>query len=871
MTEPSARSSPRTPDGTSARSGASGMVHAYAARRTVRRDERARWDEMVGYHGRVRRGWRELSAVAESLGPLGLAAAAAEATRLLEEDGVTYRPLGAAEEQTWGLDPLPLFIDEAEWAVLEPGLVQRAELLDALLHDLYGPRTTLRFGVLPNEIVHAHPGFLRVWDGVAPHTRQLFLAAADLGRGQDGGWCVLADRVQAPSGAGYAMANRRVVSRVLPALHRQSEIHRLGPFFHAMRMGLEQMAPPTAEAPRAVLLTPGTQSETAFEQAYLSTLLGYPLVRGEDLIVADGRVWQQTLGRLEQVDVVLRRVDSWFCDPLDLRADSELGVPGLVEAARTGSVSVVNGLGSGVLENPGLLPFLPALCQQLLDEPLRLKSVPTWWCGDADGLALARKALPRLVIKPLWRGVARTHRYGWELSAAEQEDLLRRIETEPYAWVVQEALACSTAPSIVHDDLFPHDLTLRTFAVASGSSYQVMPGGVGQVRTHDDLTERQTPPTSKDVWIRNTRGAPTVEPWVREATPSQVLPLTISPRVTEDMFWLGRYAERAEDTARLLRAVNDRWADFHNSPEHTGAAALAVLLETLTQVTGTTPGFLGVDADTRFAGQAGELLSVILDDQREGTLAFAVRRLTEVSQDVREQLSTDTWLVLGGLERELDALRHHLRGGPAFTPDVPTAIGRVLEGLLALSGLIAESLVRDAGWRFCEIGRRIERALHVTTLLASSLTEERAPQTDSLVLESVLIAAESIITYRRRHQSRAGVGTVLDLLLADRENPRAVAFQLDRLGEALDRLPAAPERTAPALGALADLRGAIRNVDTTTLALADTTGRRRDLRTLLTALATQLEMLAVDVERIFFVQPAPQRPLDVSVTTWESW
>ncbi|HVE23931.1 MAG TPA: circularly permuted type 2 ATP-grasp protein [Sporichthya sp.] len=870
-TSPQPPAPARTAD-SPARNGASGMVHAYAARRTARRAEGPRWDEMVGFHGRVRRGWRELSAVAETLGPSGLAAAAAEATRLLEEDGVTYRPLGATEEQTWGLDPLPIFIDEAEWAVLEPGLIQRAELLDALLHDLYGRRIALRSGALPNEIVHAHPGFLRVWDGIAGNTRQLFLAAADLGRGQDGGWCVIADRVQAPSGAGYAMANRRVVSRVLPALHRQSEIHRLGPFFHAMRIGLEQVAPPTAEAPRAVLLTPGTQSETAFEQAYLSTLLGHPLVRGEDLVVADGRVWQQTLGRLEQVDVILRRVDSWFCDPLDLRPDSELGVPGLVEAARTGSVAVVNGLGCGVLENPGLMPFLPALCQLLLDEPLRLKSVPTWWCGDPEGMRKVRSSLTDLVVKPLARGIGRTHRHGGELSEAERADLLRRIEAEPYAWVVQEALACSTAPSVLADDLNPADLTLRAFAVASGTTYQVMTGGLAQVKTHHDgLTERQAPPTSKDVWIRNTRGAPTVEPWVREATPSQVLPLTISPRVTEDMFWMGRYAERAEDTARLLRAVNDRWADFHNSPEYTGAAALAVLLETLTTVTSTAPGFHGVHADTRFAGHADELLSVILDEQREGTLAFATRRLTEVSQDVREQLSTDTWLVLGGLERELDNLRRKLRGRNAFTPDVPTAIARVLEGLLALSGLIAESLVRDAGWRFCEIGRRLERALHVTNLLEAAVTHQRAPQTDSLVFESVLIAAESIITYRRRYQARAGVGTVLDLLLTDRENPRAVAFQLDRLGEALDRIPAEAERIAPVRETLAEIRAVIRSADTTALARVGEDGRRGELGELLTGLATQLGTLAVDVERIFFVQPAPQRPLDVTVSTWEAW
>ncbi len=248
-----------------------------------------------------------------------------------------------------------------------------------------------------------------------------------------------------------------------------------------------------------------------------------------------------------------------------------------------------------------------------------------------------------------------------------------------------------------------------------------------------------------------------------------------------------------------------------------------------------------------------------------------MRRLTEVSGDVREQLSTDTWLVLGGLERELDELRRKLATTSVFTADVPTAIARVLEGLLALSGLIAESLVRDAGWRFCEIGRRVERALHVTTLLEATVTKQGPAQTDSLVFESVLIAAESIITYRRRYQARAGVATVLDLLLTDRENPRAVAFQLDRLGEALDRIPAESERITPVRETLAEIRAAIRGIDTAGLARVDEDGRRADLQELLSGLATRLNALALDVERIFFVQPAPQRPLDVTATTWESW
>jgi uncharacterized circularly permuted ATP-grasp superfamily protein/uncharacterized alpha-E superfamily protein len=882
---------------TPAEVGDGGLVHAYAARRGSSRFGPSRWDEMVGFHGRVRRGWRELGAMAETLGPAGLAQVAADARRLLAEDGVTYRPLGGTDEQTWGLDPLPVFVDESEWGVLEQALAQRALLLDRLLADLYGPRETIRAGILPTEIVHAHPGFLRAWDQIpALGARQLFLCGTDLARGADGAWCVIADRVQAPSGAGYAMANRRVTSRVLPVLHRQAEIHRLGPFFHAMRLGLEQVAPPTAEAARVVLLTPGTQSETAFEQAFLSSLLGYPLVRGSDLVVSDGRVWQRALGRLEPVDVILRRVDSWFCDPLDLRPDSQLGVPGLIEAARLGTVTVVNALGSGVLENPGLLPFLPAVAKLLLGEPLRLKSVPTWWCGDPDSRRHVLAHLDELVLKPIARGIGRTLLDGAALSAADRDDLRLRIEAEPYAWVGQEALPCSTAPTVVEGGLAPRNLVWRTFAVAAGAGYQVMTGGVAEVRTPEErltqrhgtalaaamgqghdvataVTTRQVSPTSKDVWIRNTRGAPVVEPWVREATPSQMHPLTVSPRVTEDMFWLGRYAERAEDTARLLRAVTDRWSDFQSSPEPAGAEALTVLLEALTVVTATWPGFTGVEAGGRVRAPQGELASLLLDEHREGTLAYAVRRLTEVAGDVREQLSTDTWMVLGSVERALHSLGASVYGGAVWSGpglDTSTALASVVEGMLSLAGLTAESLVRDTGWRFLDLGRRLERAQHVSALLAATLGTERDPETESLVVESVLIAGESIITYRRRYQARAGISTLLDLLLTDRENPRAVAYQLDRLGESLDRIPGDGERLAAVRGSLIEVRARLRAVDTAELARPDASGARVERRRLLADLSTGLLGMATDVEKNFFVHAAPLRPMMPS-TAGEPW
>ena len=308
-----------------------------------------RYDEMIDPIRGVRAPWREVAASLRLLGTDGLADRKRGIDRLLSDDGVTYRAYGSQLHQPWTLDPIPMVLDDVEWSSLELGLRQRAELLDLVLTDLYGPRELLTAGLLPPEVVYGHSGFVRAVDGVRlPHARQLFLTAADLARDLDGNWRVIADRTQAPSGAGYAMQNRRVVSQVLPGLYRGSRIQRLNPFFQSMRLALQQLAPNPAEAPRVVLLTPGADTETAFDQAFLSSLLGFPLVEGADLTVRNGRVWQHSIGGLEPVDVILRRVDADFCDPLDLRPDSQLGVPGLLEAARAGSVSVVNSIGAGV-------------------------------------------------------------------------------------------------------------------------------------------------------------------------------------------------------------------------------------------------------------------------------------------------------------------------------------------------------------------------------------------------------------------------------------------------------------------------------------------------------------------------------------------
>lgn len=783
-----------------------GLVAAYVRHRAVTAWARGRMgpDEMVDAEGAVLPAAHDLAATVDLLGIGGLLARRVELARLVEDEGVTY-----GGTRRWRVDPLPVVIGHEEWTRLEEGLAQRADLLDHVLADLSGPRRLLRSGVLPADVVLAHRGFVRAADGVRPGPgRSLFLVASDLARQADGTWAVVSDRTQAPSGAGYAMQNRRLVSRVMPGLYRGTHLERLRTFFHTMRAALQEAAPATAEAPRVVLLTPGPASETAFDQAFLATLLGYPLVEGEDLTVRQARLFQLSLGRMDGVDVVLRRVDAEYADPLELRPDSRLGVPGLLEACRLGNVAVVNPLGAGVLENPGLMAYLPQVFRAVLGADPILPAAQTWWCGEPASRSHVLANLDRLVLKPLARDLGRASIFGSQLSRAALEDLGRRIEAEPHDWCAQEPLETSTAPAVTATGLQPRRLVLRTFAVAQGGRYHLMAGGLARVAgaPGQHLISNAAGALAKDVWVLSAQEA-AARPGLRAGAgdrdvvalsllaPGPEAQPALPPRVAENLFWLGRYAERAEDTARLLRVADDLVEDFSTLPGSAGARGLEVLLRAVTEVTHTFPGFASMPGDMLLEAPRQELVALVVDAEREGTLAHSLRRAAWAAHAVREQLSMDTWTVLAGLDRVLADLADPATaaGGAALTAGgevlLQPALARILEGLLALAGLGAESMVRDTGWYVMDAGRRIERSLQMLQLLRFTIARRRSVGVEQLVLESVLVAGESVITHRRRTSGRAEVGGVLELLMLDRSNPRAVAYQLDRLAEDIARMP----------------------------------------------------------------------------------
>ncbi len=734
---------------------------------------RAAHDELLTTEG-VREHGVMLASAIDSLGLAGLLAARAEVGNQAAADGASFGE--AADRQPWLIDPLPLPLSAADWSVLASGLEQRARLLDAVLADLYSTRTLLRRRVLPAAAVLAHRGFARAADGSLGSGRQLLLTGTDLGRGASGEWVALSDPTQCPAGAGLAMATRRIVTKAIAGLHRGSDLARLRGFFLTTTGALLDAAPSQAETPRVVLLSPGAGSPSAFDQGLLATLLGFPLAEADDLVVSAGRVLLRAGDALEPIDVILRRVGDAVADPLESRGDSEVGVPGLVEAVRRGTVKVANPVGTAVLDNPALIAALPGVCQALLGEELLLASPLTWWCGEPTQADHVLAKLTELVIKPLSPSAGGPI-YGWLLDATQRAELAAAIKAEPWAWCGQEAVELSTAPVVTPSGLEPRRLVLRAFGVATPDGYRFLPGGLGRVAP--STTELSVSSTNgalaKDVWVpatAQTVASDTARPRLQLARET-----ALPPRVAHTLMNLGRLGERAESTARLVKVADDFTEDFGAHPGSAGAAAVSALLRGVAGITGTERKLN--------ESNLAYLTRVTLDAEEPGGVHHSVRRLIVEAQEVRDLLSVDCWSVFNRLEQTLT-------GGVPQSSTLQQLLADVLESLLAFSGIMAQSMVRDSSWAFLDAGGRLERAAHTVKLLRFTLLAQNGDRIEpsaELAAEAVLRAGESIITHRRRAAAGTGPATgtesVRQLLVHDHANPRSVAFQLGELANDL--------------------------------------------------------------------------------------
>ena len=826
-------------------------------------------DECVDAAGDVRPVWQELADCLQQRGRDGLDRLRALVRDLVDNDGITYvqRDDDAAGPGPWQLDALPLIVSAGDWDRLEAGLVQRSRLLDAVLTDLYGERRSITSGVLPPQLVFAHPGYLRAARGiVVPGRHQLFLHGCDISRAASGDFVVNADWTQAPSGAGYALADRRVVAHAVPDLYEQVGPRPASPWAQALRLALVDAAPEAAEEPTVVVLSPGIRSETAFDQAYLAGVLGVPLVESADLVVRDGRLWMRSMGTLQRVDVVLRRVDAAYTDPLDLRPDSRLGVVGLVEVLRRGAVTVVNTLGSGILESPAILRFLPELSDHLLGETPTLPTAPVYWGGIDIERSHLLTHLSSLLIRSVTGGAPIV---GPELSSARRETLAARIAAAPWQWVGQELPQFSTAPS----DVLPAGLTsssvgMRLFTVSQRGGYAPMIGGLGYVLAPGSAAYRLVSTAAKDVWVR-TPSRVTAEK-ISATTPfdDAALPVALtagptpeisSPRVLSDLFWIGRYAERAEHTARLLTVTRERYHEFRRRQAMEGSQCVPVLLCALGVITGTDTD--GDDHHEMVATAPTTLWALTADRHRPGSLAQSVERLGLAARSVRDQMSNDTWMLLSAIERTLlsagDSPPESQAEGEAFLSSANT---ETLAGMLALSGVIAESMVHDIGWTMLDIGKRLERALSLTALLRATMTTVRPPDAEQTTIESALVVCESLVIYRRRNPGAVTVAGVAELVLFDAENPRSLLYQLERLRTHLKSLPGSSGSSRPER-LVDEIATRLRRTQPADLDEADADGRRDELDGLLAGIHRGLRDLADVITATHLSLPGDMQPL----------
>lgn len=764
---------------------------------------RAVYDEQTADGIAPRSHWVHLMESLQAMGPDELSRRWARAERRIRENGITYNmygdPLGA--HRPWRIDAVPLLIAAEEWRFLEAGIAQRAHLLNLLLEDLYGAQTLLREGYFPAPLLFANPSFLRPLVGVkVPPQSYLHLMAVDLARSPDGQWWVLADRTQAPSGGGYALENRTIVSDVLPDLFRESNVRRLAPFFRAQRDALTHLV--DKPHPKIVLLTPGPYNETYFEHSYLSRYLGFTLVRGADLAVRDRRVYLKTVEGLQQVDVILRRVDDSFCDPLELRGDSLLGVPGLVDAIVAGTVKVANALGSGAIETASIMPFLPRLAMRLLGEKLKLPSVATWWCGQDYARDWVLKNLDTVVIKPAFPSRGMEPVFGAELAHPAKQKFAEHVRSRPYEYVAQEQIALSTAPVWHNGRMRSCSVVLRAYALNTGDGWSVMPGGLVRVAEADgSVVSMQRGGHSKDAWVLWDGPVDTFSMLHPRNEPVELRRISrdLPSSVADNFFWLGRYRERCENIARLLRTVIPRV----RRAEEAEFGCLVRLENCLDSRHSKLPKRDRIPTPLELEQ---DIVSVMSDAKRPDSLPAILEDVHKVGGNVREWLSTDMIFLLG-------QLKHSVRvDEQTLFLEYPAVLTGCLELLSACSGMERENITRGPGWLFLSLGRRLERAIACARQLREVITP--LAEENWVLLEYLLEAADSSITYRSRYYTTLQPLAVLDVLMADEMNPRSLNFQLSHLVDLYQKLP----RHLPQdLEAMRDMLEVLRNIDLSTI------------------------------------------------------
>lgn len=740
--------------------------------------------------------WKTFFSSFDALGPDELTSRSQDMQRFLRENGVTYNIYGDPRgiHRPWSLDMIPFLISKAEWDRIEKGLIQRATLFDLILKDIYGEQQLMRNGILPMEVVFHHPGFLRQCAGIdLPGKHHLVLYTADMARTQDGRIWVMNDRTQAPSGSGYALENRLTMARVVPELFAGMKVRRLSPYFHSLRTALTEIAPEKKKEPRIVILTPGPSNETYFEHSYLASYLGFTLVQGNDLMVKDNYVWLKTMGGLEQVDVILRRLDDIYCDPLELKEDSQLGIPGLLQAVRSGNVSIANPMGSSVIENPGIMPFLPDIARNLLGTDLLLPNIASWWCGQKKERDYVLEKTDQLIIKRISRSSFQGSSVdGSALSSKELAELKSKIKAQPFLYVGQEKASFAPTPSLVNGVITSREALFRSFVVSSEEGYTAMTGGLTRTSGESGhyIISNQAGGVSKDTWVigENQSGSINYRRELEQPLDlvssynSEVLP----SHTAENLFWVGRYVERVLGNARFQRTVMQFVEEANKAFNDNDVAIKESLLQALTAYTYTFPGFADPENEKIWNDPWLELHDILFNENRMGSLAYNVNLFNRAVYAVRDHWSTDTWRVLRDMEEHWQKA---VSGKQVSAHRVGYALDHLITSMVAFIGLNRESISREQGWSLLNMGRKMEQSLLLVSMLRATLVRRQDEQVEYILQEAVLKSNECLVNYRYKYRSHIKLSLVLDLMLLDPNNPRSLLYQLERLKSSVQSLP----------------------------------------------------------------------------------
>jgi len=720
--------------------------------------------------------------------------------RELRQDGLTFtlNRAGTEPHQREQVDPIPWIFDAQQWSEIEQGVEQRARLLEAVVQDLMGPRTLITRGVIPAELIFADPAYLRPCVGLPSLMgAHLFHVGVDLARGPEGKFWVLDDQTQAPSGGGFALESRTIMGRIFPQLMNEMPVRRLSSYFRTFRESMLQMYQGRQLEPRTVLLSPGPYNPYYFEHAYLASYLGYTLVQGSDLIVRNGSVRLKTLEGLQPVDIVYRYVKAGFLDPLELRRDSFLGVPGLIGAMRAGKVSTVNHPGCGLLENSGLMAFFPLLCRELLGEELLLPSVATWWCGQSDERTFVLENLSKLIVKPLQRSWKEPGVDGSLCSRAELEKLRRNIEAYPEGYVGQERVEFSRLPVTGADQVETRPARLRAFACATPDGYQVMPGALARAVPPGGGMDIAGKGMIKDVWVIGENPEPHRSLWIDKevAAESTRFQGVFTSRSAENLYWVGRYADRVIFQARLLSEMGETDLAQPESKTQT-VGELRKMLELMERVCG--------EKKPRKESNRKRLKRAVCGEESTGSLSENLKALVSSAYTVRDIWSQDSWRILVSLESVAEELQECDPEKMITSP----VMGDLLDKLNAFQGILMSSMSRESGWSMLMLGRNLEGALGLCESIRVLLGPANRREDPVAMMELLLQQNTNIITYRRHYRTTPRMKSVLELVTASEQNPRSLVFYLEQIPLHLDQLPppTEPEVLMPSILGIKQLR-----------------------------------------------------------------